>query len=82
MSNGPDTGEFVALTVSGEQATIQAKQLAKRVEALSECLTTTIVKLHNSHRSAGMSKESKWEDCSLVSCRNAKAILNGGFSNN
>lgn len=80
MRTGPDTGEFMAISVTMEEPKIAAAQLAERVSALSEALEDTAKRLHYYHIANQLSRSADWKQCHLVSCRKARYALTCDFA--
>lgn len=81
MANGPDTGEFIALTVTDENTQVAARQLAKRVAALSKALKASSKVAHQLHIERGQARpDTDHANCPMMSCRKAHRALSGMFN--
>lgn len=73
---GPDTGEFIAITVSDEEATKATAILADKLSSAHEAMEKIVTRLHSYHIARGLSDPgSLWTDCIIIGCRLAQDEL-------
>lgn len=75
-SAGPDTGEFVALTLPIDEVMIRLRGKVREVEGLRVELEHLIMVVHETyHKGEGVAKPPSWEHCERSLCRQVRRVL-------